>query len=207
MDAPHFLKKDWVLTQEAFDKLLACLNPDRETAAREYESIRESLITFFKCRGSCSPEDHADETINRVARRLGEGKQIYALSPGNYFYGVARNILKEYWEAPDRLPYQLGKSPAPGELEANIDESLEQGRKQAEFEKKLECLEHCLQQLSQANRRLIVKYYLGESSVKIKNRKRLAQQLGISPNALRNKALRLREKLEDCVCGCLKHTL
>ena len=89
-------KKDWVLTKEALDKLLACLDQNREQAASRYEIIRRKLMKYFECRGCCSPEDLADETINRVARRIYEGKEIWTSEPANYFYGVARNVLKEY---------------------------------------------------------------------------------------------------------------
>ena len=63
-------KKDWILTPEAFARLLAALDPDRERAGLRYENIRRKLIEFFEARGSNSPADNADETINRVARRL-----------------------------------------------------------------------------------------------------------------------------------------
>lgn len=89
MDGLPSLKKEWVLTREAFDKLLACLDRDRERAAEKYEEIRNALITFFEHRGCLSPQEYADETINRVARRLSEGKEIYANNAASYFYGVA----------------------------------------------------------------------------------------------------------------------
>jgi len=38
------MKKEWVLTQEAFDRLLGWLDPDRESAGEKYEAIRLRLI-------------------------------------------------------------------------------------------------------------------------------------------------------------------
>jgi len=35
-------RKDWSLTQDAFDRLLACLHQDRECAGEAYERIRNS---------------------------------------------------------------------------------------------------------------------------------------------------------------------
>src|SRR5262245_59386893 len=93
------MKPKWDLTQEAFDRLLTWLNPNKEQAAREYEQIRRHLIKIFICRGCTCPEDLADETINRVARRLQEIAATYAGNPHAYFCGVARNIYLEYLRA------------------------------------------------------------------------------------------------------------
>jgi len=206
MNALPSLKKDWVLTQAAFDKLLACLDSDRNCAAQQYEAIRESLIMFFENRGSYSPEDHADDTINRVARRLDEGQQIYAVNPATYFYGVARNVLKELWEAPERLSPRADELPPHGVVSIRSDDPKQDDEKRRELELRLECLEGCLERLPRETQQLIIRYYREESGAKIDNRKQLARQLGISLNALRNKTLRIREKLEGCVSSCLKHT-
>ena len=71
-------------------------------------------------------------------------------------------------------------------------------------EQRLDCLEHCLQGLPPKDRDLIGGYYQGETSVKIHNRRSLAAKLGVPLNALRIRALRIRERLEACVEGCLK---
>jgi len=199
VEGPTSLKKDWVLTQDAFNTLLACLDPDHDHAGRKYENIRRGLITFFECRGSSYPEDHADETINRVARRLTEGKQIYVENAASYFYGVARNVLKEHWEAPAQAPSALESLPPsknPSEDPSHLDErQLERERR----EQQLESLEHCLEGLASHDRSLISEYYRGETSAKIQNRKSLAERLGVPLNALRIRALRIRERLENCV--------
>jgi RNA polymerase sigma factor (sigma-70 family) len=190
------LKKDWVLTQDALKRLLTCLDPDQERSAQKYEDIRRALITFFECRQSPSPEDHADETINRVARRLSEGKEIYVENPASYFYGVARNILKEQWE-------KLPAASAPLDLFHDPVRDSELHLEREQRERQLECLEHCLRGLTAKDRELIGEYYQGETGVKIQNRKSLAEKLGVPLNALRLRALRIREKLEDCVALCL----
>ena len=41
------------------------------------------------------PEDCADETIDRVARRLAGGERIRTGDPISYFRGVARNVWHE----------------------------------------------------------------------------------------------------------------
>ena len=61
------MKKNWVLSQKAFDDLLDWLASNREQAGHKYEAIRRRLITIFTGRGCCDAEDLADETMNRVA--------------------------------------------------------------------------------------------------------------------------------------------
>ena len=66
------------------------------------------------------------------------------------------------------------------------------------LDRQIECLKKCLEELPPASRELIIEYYYGETSTRIKNRKSLAQRLGVQTNTLRVKALRIREKLEAC---------
>src|SRR5690348_13383082 len=86
-------RRKWALTQDAFDKLLITLGPDRESAGEKYLEVRSNLIRFFEWRGCSFPEDHADETINRVAKRVSEGEVIQ--NPAGYFMGAARLLLLE----------------------------------------------------------------------------------------------------------------
>ncbi len=90
MDGLPSLKKEWALTPEAFDTLLACLDRDRDRAAEKYEEIRNALITFFEHRGCLSPEEYADETINRVARRISEAK-------GKRFIRTTPPVISTEW--------------------------------------------------------------------------------------------------------------
>ena len=193
------------LTQDAFDALLARLDDDRERAGEKYEHIRHGLITFFECRRSPSPEDLADDTINRVARRLLEGTDIYVENPASYFYGVARNVLKESWESPARASVSTESVP-PVKHAADAGRLHELRAERDLEERRLDCLERCLHGLAPRDRELISGYYQGEMGVKIQNRKSLAGALGIPLNALRIRALRIREKLEGCVERCMEES-
>ena len=42
------LKGEWVLTQAAFDGLLAMLDSDRDKAGEKYEFIRLKLLKYFQ---------------------------------------------------------------------------------------------------------------------------------------------------------------
>ena len=83
------VRKEWDLTQENFDQLLAWLDPNREQAGRRYEDIRRKLVKIFVSRGCIIAEELADETINRVAMKVHEIVDTYTGDPALYFYGVA----------------------------------------------------------------------------------------------------------------------
>lgn len=83
--------------------------------------------------------------------------------------------------------------PAVCQLDPRISEE------QAEKEKRLECLERCLEELSADDHDLIMRFYLGEERVKIDNRRALAAERGISVETLRGIAYRIRSRLRDRV--------
>jgi RNA polymerase sigma factor (sigma-70 family) len=180
------MKKDWVVTQESFDALLAWLDPRRELAAERYEDIRSRLIKLFTCRGCYEPEDLADETINRVTRRLKDIEASFTGDPRRYFYGVANKVHMEYLRR---------KSVAQPPISPESSEQIE---------REYECLERCMEHLTADNRELVLQYYQREKRAKIDHRRQLAQQLGIALNALRIRAHRLRASLQECLQNCLE---
>jgi hypothetical protein len=66
------LKKDWSPTPEAFHRLLTWLDEGADSGGATYVEMRRRLVGYFVRRGCLSPEDLADETLNRAARRLHE---------------------------------------------------------------------------------------------------------------------------------------
>jgi RNA polymerase sigma factor (sigma-70 family) len=198
------LKKDAGLTQASFDHLLSCLGPDHESAAGAYLELRRALFTYFAVRGAADADHLADETFDRVARRLSEGRSIFTASPANYFYGVARNVWREslakaevITQAPDEVASRLISPPTPHEL---MLESLEAGVS----ERRLACLEECLARLPAEDRDLVIGYYSDIGGAKVENRKALASRLGISLDSLRHRVARLRIKLGSCIEQCMR---
>ena len=192
VDGEGTARQKWTLTQEAFDRLLVALGGDRDSAAQKYLEIRTNLMRFFEWRGCSFPEDHADETINRIAKRVAEGEEI--LNYSGYAMGVARLLLLEINKGRQREQQALAEIGTSSEVyEAEPDDS----------ETRLVCLRSCLQTLSADNRELIVEYYQGEKGEKIQNRKKLMDRFGIPVNTLRMRALRLRERLQSCVESCV----
>jgi DNA-directed RNA polymerase specialized sigma24 family protein len=183
----------WTLTQEAFDRLLASLGGDLESAGEQYLEIRSNLVRFFEWRACRFPEDQADETINRVAKRLVEGEKI--LNPASYCLGIARMLLLEINR--ERVRQQQALSELPG--------SMITSNQSDQSEARIDCLRECLQELSSDNRALILQYYNGEKGAKIVSRRKLAERLGVPINTLRMRALRIRENLQRAVENCPKH--
>jgi DNA-directed RNA polymerase specialized sigma24 family protein len=192
---PEPAREKWSLTQDAFDRLLASLGQDREAAGARYLEIRRNLVHLFEWRGCSSPDEYADETLNRCARKVGEGIEIRDVA--TYSVGVARMLLREFSRerAKQPLPLDGGAEPRAGAFDA-----------EPEAELRLACLERCLRQLSLENRDLILRYYQGEKAIKIENRKGLARLLGLPAATLRMRALRLRESVQACAEKCLKET-
>lgn len=179
------------LTREGFDKFLFRLNPDRDTAGRKYEVLRSKLISYFDWRNCPFPEDHADEALTRVIRKIEAGEEIR--DPSTYVFGIARMLLLEIARNREKERAALNLLPDTQSVDTESDEA----------QNRINCLRQCLAALPEKSRELITEYYEGEGPAKINRRKELAADLGMQLNALRIRACRLREKLEECMGRCL----
>lgn len=188
------VKEKWQIKPEDFDAFLHCLDSDREIAAEKYLKIRKNIVRFFEGRGFYSSEDHADEVFNRVARKLSEGETIENV--GQYVYGISRFLVLELHKEREKENKFLEQQPVSSFPQEEMDE-------EAEKEKNLRCLNRCLAELPDDSRELVIKYFQGEKRAKIEMRQQLAESLGIPQNALRSRVTRLRDKLEECILGCL----
>jgi DNA-directed RNA polymerase specialized sigma24 family protein len=186
------------LREQTFRRLLAWLDQGVNTNGQSYLAIRERLLGYFDRKNCLHADELADETLNRVARRLDEeGGNIETEIPAKYCYIVARFVFMEYLRANEKgiaALDDLGR-------QANAMSSEDRDRK----ERMLECLDRCSAKLEASQRELIFGYYSGEQRVKIENRHSLAQTLGITVNALSIRACRIRDKLESCVKECASH--
>jgi DNA-directed RNA polymerase specialized sigma24 family protein len=183
--------RGWSLTATAFERLLDALGNDRERAALEYERLHARVAGLLRWWGSSRAEDLADETLDRVARKLEEGAEIRRGSLGAYVRGVARMV---FYEATRRAEHD----PLPEEVDIAAPQT------DAEQERSLRCLDRCLERLSAADRDCVLRYYGEGDQKKIEARRSLAAGLGISPTALRLRTFRLRDRLEGCVRGCVE---
>jgi DNA-directed RNA polymerase specialized sigma24 family protein len=195
-------RRDWVLSQAAFERLLAALGPDAATAGERYERVRARLTRLFEWRGCGDAAELVDRTFDRVARRLEEGAELTTRDPYAYLHGVALHVLQEHWRGAARVRTGLagaetttGRSPlvAPGD----DDDEAEAAR-----ERRLACLERCLDALDAGERRLLEVYHGADPERRIERRHGLAAELGLSANALRIQVHRLRLRVRACVEAC-----
>jgi len=186
MDLTPAPRTGWTLGQEAFRKFLARLDPDPTRAGMEYERLRMMLLKFFDWRGANFPEDCTDETLNRVIRKIDQGETIQEIR--SYCHGIARLVhleaRKKWGVEQDRFR----------DIPPRIEPEHDEGRRK--------CFERCLEELPTESRQLILLYYSDDKHRKIDKRRALAESLGIPSNALRSRAQRIRERLEECIVRC-----
>ena len=75
--------------------LLAVLDPDPVRAEARYGELRSQLVRFFEWQRHSDPEDAAQETLARGFRRVAAGVDTSAAGVHGYFFGIARNLVKE----------------------------------------------------------------------------------------------------------------
>jgi DNA-directed RNA polymerase specialized sigma24 family protein len=191
------LKKDWSLTPTAFNGLLSWLDQGGNSEGQSYLEIRRRLVAYFDRKNCRTPDELADETMNRVARKLEELGTIETETPAKYCYVTARFVFLEDVRA--RAKEQELRS----EVFREGGHSPNQANQEV-HEQRMDCLRQCAEKLDRASRDLILRYYIGEEKVKIDNRRAQARTLAITMNALSIRACRIREKLELCVQECMR---
>jgi DNA-directed RNA polymerase specialized sigma24 family protein len=170
----------FVLRQLEFDALLAWLAPSRDQAGEKYESIRQRLLRYFEGHHCVPADECADETIDRVAKRVAAGEQIRAADPGRYFYGVAKHVFLE-WQK-----HQV--------VTQDADERV--ARTDGAPSMRLSCLNRCLRTLPPQDRELLEAYFR-------EPRVELAARLRVTPNALRLRVFKGKHKLRACIARCV----
>ncbi len=190
------VRQGWEPTEPVFRRLLGWLDEGTDSNGERYLEMRRRLVRYFD-RKQCIPSDDlADETLNRVARRLEEVGTIAEASPAQYCYIVAKFVFMEHL----RHTHQVHA------VESHIISvglPHDQAHDRPEVMQTLvECLEHCLEKLFSADRDLILEYYRGEQGEKIRRRRELAERLALTLNALSIRACRIRDRLEECVLKC-----
>ena len=177
---------DREITAELFEALLEWLGPTPEEGAKKYEEIRNRLIRIFLKKGCTDPEDLADEVLNRVTLNALELKETYEGDPLWYFIKVAHDVWMESLH-PKEIPFEEVPDPV-------IQPEVNFAR---------ECLRQCLTLLAVEQRDLVLDYHVNIKRAKIDLHRRMADELGLTTNALRLRVHRLRMGLEKCVLTCL----
>ena len=165
----------------------------RQRFGRSALSKIRRLQTWFDRKACRAPDELADETLNRVARRLETMGAITGVTSAQFCYLTAKYVWLETLRQPQftALPEDELSDRAASDTEAPARET------------RLICLESCLARLAAEDRTLMLRYYIAEQETRIRQRQVLAASLGVSANALSLRVFRLRARLEACVRECL----
>jgi DNA-directed RNA polymerase specialized sigma24 family protein len=181
------------LRSEQLEALLQLLGPDRDFAGTQYEQLRRRLVAVFEYRGCHHAEELADETLDRVARKVHEmGREFEGSDPARFVFGVAWNVARESFRRRSTAPLPDGWERMVPKPPSVVDDDREHA-----------CLDSCLEELPASERHLILGYHQGDRSARIRRRSELASELGLSANALRLKIHRLTDRLRECVSQCM----
>jgi RNA polymerase sigma-70 factor (ECF subfamily) len=144
----------------------------------QYGILRAQLVRFFEWQRHLDPEEAAHETLARGFRRLASGVDVSSGAVRSYFFGIAKNLVKEGWRVRrEELlePTAWERTPA-----ATRDHEQVEARM---------LLERCLRQLRAPERRLLIRYYT-------EDRDALGREMGVTAGNLRVMVHRIRHKID-----------
>ncbi len=172
---------------DPYEALFEWLGSTREEGEKKYREIENRLFRLLLKRGCTDPENCVAEAIDRVTLKLPELKESYEGNPLWYFIRVALYVHQEHLHRKE-IPFET----VPDEViqPATIDLAGE-------------CLRECLAHLVVGQRNLVLDYHVNIKKAKIDLHRRMAEELGLTTNALRLRVHRLRSALEKCVLACL----
>jgi DNA-directed RNA polymerase specialized sigma24 family protein len=174
------------MTPVSFGLLLAALG-DHSADGSHYETLRAKLIFFFSRRLLDSPEELADEVLDRLAQRLFQGTQIESVEA--FSLGIARYVAQE--QASKRMqtldvdPAFFDNIPAPAVTQNSEEKNVR--------------MEQCLKRLPRAESRLLRDYYLVKGKNLVDARRKLLKTLNVSSTTLRQRVFLARQRLRDCM--------
>jgi hypothetical protein len=171
----------------AFQRFLARLSPEPEEAGRRYIKMRNNLLRYFILKGEASPEEAADETIDRIAASVNKGVVIDEVWP--YCLGVARLVGLERFRKNKRE--QQAWMVFTDKIALTFDEARD-----ASYQAML----RCLQSLEEPERQLLIDYcHPVSADERPRQRIDLAKTHNSTLNQLRLRIYRLRARLLECV--------
>ena len=184
------------LARVGWQRLLPFLARDQEPSRNhasggEYEVVRGKLLKFFRSKGALHGEELADETFDRVARKLADDRLGDVRNSTGYVLGVARLVWLE------AVKHDVLRRTRLDNWEATRERSSPSTIAQLlQREVDLAVLDRCLGELGADARTLLLDYYAHEGRARIETREALVQRFGSNPGRLRVRVHRLRIQLE-----------
>lgn len=170
-----------------FARFLKRLSSDAEEAGRIYTRLHRGLARYFSLKGISDPVAAADDAIDRAAVKMIAGAVVPDV--GRYCLGFARNIARERWRLEQREASAFHMF-----VESIANDSDE------EIERIQHILKPCFDQLNDEEQQLLLEYCRVMSGrARAENRRRMADGMKITVQALRMHVTRLRAGLTDCV--------
>ena len=181
-----------------YSAFLSLLSKDSEVAEKQYFIIRTKLIRFFEKKWLMDSKELADETLFRAVLAISKKNE----TPQNieaWCMGIARNVAYESFRRNSKVDSQTvlanQAAPQPEDPPDNTQDN---------------CRRDCIMRLKPDDQRFIIAYYTCKTTNQSKGlpavracRRKLAEIMGISETAMRQRAHRIRETLDKCVNACL----
>jgi hypothetical protein len=172
-------------SQADYERFLAWLAPDRESAGAKLLEISRRLQKVFLSRGCYDADLLTEKTVDRVITTIQPKIATYQGEVESYFFSVARFIILEN----PNPPMTEVEFPEPVVVpNTNLEPSL--------LDLHLQQLEQCLSTMEPAQQELLREYFDGGDVHLAEKRKQLAARLGVHPGALRIKVNRLKNILK-----------
>jgi RNA polymerase sigma factor (sigma-70 family) len=175
-------------------------NKDQASLKQLYEHYDADLyrrfVAYFVRHGlSVEAEDCADTVLLKVREQLRMGRVLQY--PHAYAYTVAKNVLFRAYEKRKRVVPFSDLSGQEMNLVANVADESPDPISRMEVEKlnrmKESSFDEALSKLKPADKKLLLRYLESGRD----ERKALAAEFGLTVNALRVKAYRIREQLKS----------
>jgi len=171
---------------ESLQALLSALHTSEREAAEEYSLLHKRLVRLFTLNRVSDPQALADEAMDRLAQRIAQ-EHAAIQSPAAFLSGIARHLLQEEGrrQVRERETAHEWASQTPVHDERN--------------EELLSAIEAGLSRMKPDQRDLLRRYYSATGKEKIEHHRQLAEERGLTLNALRNRLMRARRELDRCM--------
>ena len=162
-------------------ELLIVFDPSTDVAEQKYRELYEKLVRYFEWNRKSDPEDLAQEALRRGFCRLQAGQKITTDDPAAYFFGIARNLVRESWSALPEQEFQEQDLLPPQTSFHKLNQN-----------EQFVLLKECLSTLREDDLEMLIAYMEGSG-------KSWCRKAGLQQTTLRSRVHRVRKQLEALI--------